>query len=105
MITETEVWQALEHVYDPELSMSVVDLGLIYSVKIDGAAVHVTMTMTTPGCPLHDSLQWAVTRTLQQVAGVEDVNVQIVWDPPWHPGLISERGKQLLGWGVSHAHD
>lgn len=98
MVTEAEVWKALEQVYDPELSMNIVDLGLVYGVKVEDGAVNVTMTLTTPGCPLHDSMQWAVYRVLEQVPGVEAVNVQVVWDPPWHPSMISEAGKRMLGW-------
>ena len=80
-----QVTRALRDVFDPELGMSVIDLGLIYGVEIDGARVRITMTLTTQGCPLHDSMTDWIQRAVGKIPGVEDVQVTIVFDPPWTP--------------------
>jgi AdoMet-dependent heme synthase len=79
---------ALETVCDPELGMSVVALGLVYDVTISGGAVRVTMTLTAPGCPLHDVMTGWVRTAVMRVAGVEHVDVVLTFDPPWTPGRI-----------------
>ena len=93
----TVLW-ALRGVVDPELGVNIVDLGLVYDVRIDGTRVAVDMTLTTPGCPLHSMLvNWAET-ILQNLAGVTDVTVNLVWAPPWTPDRMSEAAlKQLNG--------
>lgn len=88
---------ALGEVLDPELAIGILDLGLVYDVRIAGEAVAVEMTLTTPGCPLHGSLADAVEARLAQVEGVGSVEVSVVWDPPWTPDAMSERAKRLLG--------
>ncbi|MBX5491398.1 MAG: metal-sulfur cluster assembly factor [Chloroflexi bacterium] len=99
LVTEERVRQALHQVLDPELGVNVVDLGLIYGIDIEGAAVTVTMTLTTPGCPLHDSLAGAVEEAVRLfVPGVEAVRVDLVWEPPWTPERISPAGRAELGW-------
>jgi len=70
-----------------------VDLGLVYSARINGASVVVVMTLTTPGCPMHESIAQGVQTALLGLEGVADVDVQIVWDPPWHPSMMSEQGR------------
>jgi metal-sulfur cluster biosynthetic enzyme len=80
---------ALRDVFDPELGMSIVDLGLVYAVEIDGARVRVTMTLTTEGCPLHDSMIEWVRRAVGAIPGVDDVDVTITFDPPWTPDRIA----------------
>ena len=84
-----QVTEALRAVFDPELGMSVVDLGLIYDVRIDGGRVGVTMTLTTQGCPLHDPMSEWVRRAIGSVPGVEDVTVAITFEPPWTPDRIA----------------
>lgn len=99
LITEARVLEALQQVYDPELGVNVVDLGLVYGLAIEGSRVRVTMTLTTPGCPLHGSLAEAVEAVVQSaVPGVEAVDVDVVWDPPWTPERMSEAGRSALGW-------
>lgn len=99
LVTEDAVWAALHEVYDPELGVNVVDLGLVYGVTIDGGRVLVTMTLTTPGCPLHDTLTSAVDEAVRvYVPMVEEVGVNLVWDPPWSPDMITEAGREELGW-------
>lgn len=98
-LNEESVLEALENVIDPELGINIVDLGLVYSVTItDGARVKITMTLTTPGCPLHASFAHEIERILwQSIPDIDGVDVELVWDPPWHPMMISPRGRALLG--------
>ena len=92
------VLAALHEVYDPELGVNVVDLGLVYEVALRDRDVTVTMTLTTPGCPLHDMLAEAVERAVRVfVPGVSAVSVNLVWDPPWRPEMITAAGRTELG--------
>ena len=91
-ITEDRVREALKQVADPELGINIVDLGLIYAVAIEGGDVHVKMTLTTPGCPLHDSLVRGAERAVGAIPGVATASVELVWDPPWNPNKISPQG-------------
>lgn len=98
LLTEDAVRGALYEVYDPELGVNVVDLGLVYGVAVDGGRVRVTMTLTTPGCPLHDTLTEAVDSAVRFfIPGVESVEVNLVWEPRWSPDLITDAGRQELG--------
>jgi metal-sulfur cluster biosynthetic enzyme len=91
MIVSRElITQALRDVFDPELGMSVVDLGLIYDVEIDAGRVRITMTLTTQGCPLHDSMTEWVRQAVGKIPGVEDVTVAITFEPPWTPDRIRQ---------------
>jgi metal-sulfur cluster biosynthetic enzyme len=96
-VNEIEVREALLRVNDPELGCNVVDLGLIYSIRITGGHVAVTMTLTTPGCPMHESLVQGVEMALGAVAGVESAAVEVVWDPPWHPTMMTPYGRARVG--------
>jgi radical SAM protein len=87
-VSEGAVMQALGTVLDPELGMSIVDLGLVYDVRIDNGAVEVTMTLTAPGCPIHDVMPDWVRIAVMQVPGVEAVNVALTFEPPWTPERI-----------------
>ena len=95
--TEAIVLDALRQVIDPEIGCNLVDLGLIYDVLIQGARVKVTMTLTTPGCPMHESLCGGVQVALLNLAGVDDAEVELVWDPPWHPAMMTEVGRAMTG--------
>ena len=92
-ITEELIFETLRQVIDPELGCNIVDLGLIYNVRIDGSTIVVVMTLTTPGCPMHESISQGVQTALLSLEGVTDVDVQIVWDPPWHPSMMTEQGR------------
>lgn len=92
-ITEAAALDALRQVIDPEIGCNLVDLGLIYSVEISGAKVKVTMTLTTPGCPMHESLCGGVQMALLNLDGVDDAEVELVWDPPWHPSMMTDAGR------------
>jgi len=90
---EELILETLRQVIDPELGCNIVDLGLIYNVRIDGSTIVVVMTLTTPGCPMHESIAQGVQTALLSLDGVADVDVQIVWDPPWHPSMMTEQGR------------
>ena len=99
MASEQEILQALRGVNDPEVGVNIVDLGLVYSTEVVGDKVRILMTMTTPACPMHSYLTEEVRNAiLSQHEEVEDVNVELVWDPRWSPQMISEKGKRQLGW-------
>jgi metal-sulfur cluster biosynthetic enzyme len=95
--SEATIREALQQVIDPELGCNILDLGLVYSLEIQGAKVRVKMTLTTPGCPMHESIAYGVQMTLLNLEGVEDVEVEIVWDPPWNPALMTDAGRAQLG--------
>lgn len=88
----------LKTVYDPELNINVVDLGLIYEIKLgDHRDVTITMTLTTPGCPLHDSIVGGVKHSVQQLKEIDHVDVQVVWEPAWSPERMTPDGMRALG--------
>lgn len=99
LLTEENVREALKQVIDPELGVNVVDLGLVYGIAIVDGHAEITMTLTTLGCPLHDSLSDAVQTVVGfMIPTVETVSVNMVWDPPWSPDRITEDGRRELGW-------
>lgn len=89
-LTEAAVLDALRQVLDPEIGMNLVDLGLIYDVKIAGTEVRVAMTLTSAGCPMGESIRGGAELALLHLAGVTAAQVELVFDPPWHPGMISQ---------------
>lgn len=99
-VTESQVYDALKKCMDPEISVNVVDLGLIYGVKVDsGKDVDIKMTMTTRGCPLHDTLLSDVKRHVGKINGIGNINVEIVWDPPWTLEKMRPEVRDKLGFG------
>jgi metal-sulfur cluster biosynthetic enzyme len=99
-VTEEQVYAALKKCMDPEIPVNVVDLGLIYGVKVAGGKdVDIKMTMTTRGCPLHDTLVSDVKRYVGKVNGVGNVNIDIVWDPPWSLEKMDQDVREKLGFG------
>lgn len=99
-ITKESVLDQLRKCYDPEIPMvSVVDLGLIYDIRVDPANnVAVDMTLTAPGCPMHEMMSQDAASQLRQLAGVGNVTVNVVWEPPWTPDRMSQDARQKLGW-------
>lgn len=99
--SENLVWDQLKTVYDPEIPVNVVDLGLIYECQVtpvpDGNQIDIKMTMTAPGCGMADVLKSDIERKLASLPSVKAVNVQVVLDPPWHPGRMSEGARLQLG--------
>jgi metal-sulfur cluster biosynthetic enzyme len=98
-VSEADVLDALRQVVDPELNCNIVDLGLVYDVQVQGPKVTVKMTLTTPGCPMHESIAWGVQHALLALDGVEDAQVELVWDPPWNPAMMTDEGRRALGMG------
>ncbi len=89
---------ALKEIFDPEIPVNIYDLGLIYNVEVaDGGHTVVTMTLTTPHCPVAESMPGEVELRVGAVPGVGDVEVNLVWDPPWNPQLMSDEAKLELG--------
>ncbi len=97
IIDESFVLNALRQVIDPELDCNIVDLGLIYDIQIDGGKVRVTMTLTTPGCPMHESIRWGVQNTLLNLEEIDEAEVDVVWDPPWNPAMMTAAGRERTG--------
>ena len=95
-VTEERVLNAIRQVIDPELGVNLVDLGLIYDVRITEGEVAVRMTLTTRGCPLHGTLVQGVERVIREMAGVTAARVEVVWEPRWNPDMISPEGRQAL---------
>lgn len=89
---------ALRGVIDPEIGLDIVELGLVYDVEVRGANVFVRMTMTTPACPMGESIVADADLQLRAVDGVDDVAVDLVWDPPWTPERMSPAAREMLGW-------
>ncbi len=96
-LTKEDVIEALKEVYDPEIPVNIVDLGLIYDVEVEDGEVAVEMTLTAQGCGMGPYIAQQAEWRIAELDGVEDVEVELVWDPPWSPELITEDGKRLLG--------
>lgn len=97
MNNKEKILGVLKTVIDPEIGLNIVDLGLVYKIDETENNVTVTMTLTTPGCPMHDSItQWAE-NAVKQFVPEKIVIINLVWEPQWTPNLISEEAKQQLG--------
>ena len=96
-ISEDEILEALRDVYDPEIPVNIVDLGLVFGVSISEQDVEVTMTLTFAGCGMGPYIAQQAEWRLAEIDGIEDINVDLVVDPPWNPEMITEEGKRLLG--------
>lgn len=96
-LTEEAVRDALRQVVDPELGINIVDLGLVYGIEIEDGRVHIRMTLTAIGCPLSYMVDQMVKAAVREIPGVQDVEVELVWDPPWTPDRMSEEARALLG--------
>jgi FeS assembly SUF system protein len=95
---EQKVIGALKKVYNPEIPVNIHDLGLIYSINVaSGGSVQVTMTLTAPACPVAGTLPGEVERGVTALDGVSDAKVDLVWDPPWNPGMMSKMARVMLG--------
>src|SRR6185312_6017341 len=99
MPTREEVIEALRIVEDPELGMDIVELGLLYDVAVDGSKVHVTYSLTSMGCPVGPMIEQQITETVAEMDGVENVESELTWDPPWSPEKMSDDAKFVLGFG------
>ena len=99
MPTKEEVFEALKQVEDPELGMDIVELGLLYDVEVEGPRIKVIHSLTSMGCPAGPMIQEDIVRTAREVPGVEDVEIELTWDPPWTPDRMSDDAKFILGIG------
>jgi metal-sulfur cluster biosynthetic enzyme len=98
-LTAEHLLDSLMYVIDPEVGINIVDLGLVYGVELEHGHATVTMTLTTPGCPLHASIEEAVHRALtSRHPELTGITVDLVWDPRWGVEFISESGREQLGW-------
>ena len=100
MPTRDELLAAMKNVYDPEIGVNIVDLGLVYGVDYNQGSgqVDVDLTLTSPGCPLGPELTRDIRHELARLDGVKRVNVNLVWSPLWEPSKMSEAAKEELGW-------
>jgi len=98
---EALIWGRLRECFDPEIPLNIVDLGLVYDVSVTGAQANVKMTLTSPGCHLGGQIAGNVQERLLALEQIEEANVELVWDPPWHQSMISEEGRKALGLDAS----
>jgi len=96
---ESDVVFVLRTIYDPEIPVNIYDLGLIYELKANPASghVHIRMTLTAPGCPVAQTFPEAVAEAIREVPGVEEVELELVWEPPWSKTMMSEAARLELG--------
>ena len=96
MDTKNKIIEEIRKIYDPELPVNIYELGLIYDIKVDGSKAEIKMTLTTPNCPVAESLPKEVKEGAMQVEGIDDVDLQLVWDPPWTKDMMSDAAKLEL---------
>ena len=96
MALQNKLIEELRQISDPELPVNIYELGLIYDIKVEGRKAEIKMTLTTPNCPVAESLPKEVKEGAMQVEGVDDVDLQLVWDPPWTKDMMSEAAKLEL---------
>jgi metal-sulfur cluster biosynthetic enzyme len=94
---ENLIWAELKQCFDPEIPLNIVDLGLVYGVTVQGAQAYVKMTLTSPGCHLGGQIAGNVQERILALDSIEEANVELVWDPPWHQSMISTQGRKTLG--------
>ena len=103
MATDARIWEALGRVTDPEYALSIVDLGLVYDVRVADGAVRVAVTFTSIGCPAIDMILEDAEAAIRAVPGVRDVRLDVVWTPPWTRERVSARGRRVLAmYGVAN---
>ena len=96
MEVKDKIINEIRKIYDPELPVNIYELGLIYDIKVEGRKAEIKMTLTTPNCPVAESLPKEVKDSAMQVKGIEDVDLELVWDPPWNKDMMSEAAKLEL---------
>ncbi len=96
-VTEEMVYDAIKTVIDPEVGFDIYSLGLIYGVKVEGDHVHVTMTLSTRGCPLHEMMKQWTKEAVEKIDGINSCEVEIVWEPAWNVTMASDEVKKALG--------
>ncbi len=99
---EARLWSALGEINDPEMPVNLVDLGLIYGLTVDGGRVCVRLTFTAMGCPASDMIMGDIRERLLAEPGIDEVSLDVVWDPPWTSARLTEDGRDALrSWGLS----
>ena len=96
MDIKNKIIDEIRKIYDPELPVNIYELGLIYDIKVNGCKAEIKMTLTTPNCPVAESLPKEVKEGAMQVEGIEDVDLELVWDPPWNKDMMSDAAKLEL---------
>ena len=96
-VTKENVLEVLSDVYDPEIPIDIVNLGLVYEVEVEGTVVNLKMTMTSPGCPAAREIVLESQTLVSEMDGVTEANVEIVWDPPWTPEKMSDEARVSMG--------
>ena len=97
MVDAEAVRKSLRQVQDPELGLNIVDLGLVYDVEVEEGEIHIKMTLTSPGCPAGPEIMTDVDRAVREMEGVQDVEVELVWEPFWTPDRIDPKVRAFLG--------
>jgi metal-sulfur cluster biosynthetic enzyme len=97
MLSQDTVYESLKQIYDPEVGINIVDMGLVYGLEIEDQKVGVIMTLTSPGCPAGPQILSQIDSALKELEGVEDVDIQVVWSPPWTPDMLSDEARDQLG--------
>jgi len=100
MVTKEEALEVLKNVYDPEIMMNIVDIGLVYRVETSEDRIEVDFTLTYPGCPVGDVIVNDIITILQDFSGIQDVRANLVWNPPWTPDRMSEEARISLGYPI-----
>jgi len=96
MLTQDEIYEVLRECYDPEIPVDIVELGLVYGVELEGNSVNVIMTLTSPGCQMSSMIRENIEDKLLGLPDCERANVEIVWDPPWTPHMMSAEARKKL---------
>ena len=96
MDVKNKIIEEIRKIYDPELPVNIYELGLIYDIQVNGRMAEIKMTLTTPNCPVAESLPKEVKESAMQVEGIDDVNLELVWDPPWNKDMMSDAAKLEL---------
>jgi metal-sulfur cluster biosynthetic enzyme len=97
MATEEKVWETLKQIEDPEVGLNIVDLGLVYDVDVDESTVNIRMTLTSPACPVGPQILNGSKLVVEELEGVDEVNVELVWEPFWSPDRINPEYRSALG--------
>ena len=97
MPDQNAVYDVLKQVHDPEVGINIVDMGLIYGIELDDNKVDVYMTLTSPACPAGPQILGQIDSKIREMEGVEEVDINVVWSPPWTPDMLSDEAKDELG--------
>ena len=97
-LDKEKILEALKQVYDPEIPVDIVNLGLVYEIRVEGEKVYVKMTTTGLSCPFRGLIAAQVKRVIRKIEGVREVRVELIYDPPWTLEMVSQEGRRMMGW-------